>query len=261
MRAERADKTRPFRVTSGRRPLVLGHRGARHAAPENTALAFELALSEGADGVELDVRLDGDGRVIVLHDADLRRVSNGVETRAAERLSPEELGRVDVGRGERVPLLADVLAWARERGTRVNVELKQDVKRPHSLLLGVRHVVRATRAPPELVVFSSFHPLFVRALCALVPDFACVWLVHQKQRWLKRAPLWELVGHGVNPQHTLVTAAAVARWRRHAGIVGTWTVNDPAEALRVARLGVDLVISDRPGAILSALSTEPAHSA
>ena len=50
------------------RPFVLGHRGARHAAPENTLAAFDLAMTEGADGVELDVRLDGDGRVIVLHD-------------------------------------------------------------------------------------------------------------------------------------------------------------------------------------------------
>jgi glycerophosphoryl diester phosphodiesterase len=52
----------------GARPLVLGHRGARHAAPENTLRAFELARTEGADGVELDVRIDANGEVIVLHD-------------------------------------------------------------------------------------------------------------------------------------------------------------------------------------------------
>src|SRR5262249_27028360 len=80
----------------GARPLVLGHRGARHAAPENTLRAFELALAEGADGIELDVRLDGDGRVIVLHDRTLERVTAGGETRDVEALGAHELDRVSM---------------------------------------------------------------------------------------------------------------------------------------------------------------------
>ena len=61
----------PFRRQSGERPFVLGHRGARHAAPENTLKAFDMAAAEGADGVELDVRLCQSGEVIVLHDPTL----------------------------------------------------------------------------------------------------------------------------------------------------------------------------------------------
>ncbi|HVR20693.1 MAG TPA: glycerophosphodiester phosphodiesterase family protein, partial [Polyangiaceae bacterium] len=134
---------------------MLGHRGARESAPENSQRAFALALDEGADGVELDVRLDGDGRVIVLHDAELARVSHGSETRAAEELGAAELARVDLGGGERVPLLVDVLRAFRERGARVNVELKRDVRRPSALLGGVERAVRESGAPPELVIFSS----------------------------------------------------------------------------------------------------------
>src|SRR3954468_10133753 len=100
----------------GKRPFVLGHRGARHAAPENTLAAFELARREGADGVELDVRLDASGEVIVLHDPTLTRVTQGKETRHAEDISSPELARLDVGAGERVPLLADVLDWAHQAG-------------------------------------------------------------------------------------------------------------------------------------------------
>jgi glycerophosphoryl diester phosphodiesterase len=77
-------RTNAWQRPAGARPFVLGHRGARHAAPENTQRAFELALAEGADGIELDVRLDRDGRVIVLHDRTLARVSAGQETRDVE---------------------------------------------------------------------------------------------------------------------------------------------------------------------------------
>jgi glycerophosphoryl diester phosphodiesterase len=239
---------------------VLGHRGARHAAPENTLLAFELARHEGADGIELDVRTDGAGRVIVLHDVALGRVSNGAETRAAEALGPAELARVDVGRGERVPLLADVFAWAREHAMRVNVELKSDVRQRRALLTGVARTVRASGLTHELLLFSSFHPLFVRALAWLLPDFPRAWLVETRQRVLRSTPFARALGaDGVNPQSLLVNARSMARWRSSGGPVSTWTVNHEDEAQRVAALGVDAIISDRPGAVLKALAAASAH--
>jgi glycerophosphoryl diester phosphodiesterase len=233
---------------------VLGHRGAREAAPENTQRAFELALAEGADGVELDVRLDGEGRVIVLHDAELARVSHGAEPRAAEDLVAAELARVDLGGGERVPLLVDVLRVFRERGARVNVELKRDVRRPAALLAGVERATRESGAPPELVIFSSFRPGFVAALARRLPAFPRAWLVHARQRIVRNAPLFRLLGSdGVHPEWSLVTEGSLARWKRGSSVVNVWTVNDGAEARRLAKLGVDAIISDRPGAILAAL--------
>jgi glycerophosphoryl diester phosphodiesterase len=238
----------------GRRPLVLGHRGAREAAPENSLRAFERALDEGADGVELDVRLDGDDRVIVLHDADLGRVSSGSETRAAEELGESELGRVDLGGGERVPLLVDALRFCRERGARVNVELKRDVRRPAALLRGVERAVRESGAPPELVIFSSFRPGFVAAMARRLPAFPRAWLVHARQRVVRNAPFFRLLGSdGVHPEWSLVTAQSLARWKRASSVVNTWTVNDPTEARRLSELGVDAIITDRPGTILAAL--------
>jgi glycerophosphoryl diester phosphodiesterase len=239
----------------GKRPLVLGHRGARQAAPENSLRAFELALKEGADGVELDVRLDRDERVIVLHDAELGRVSGGTQMRAAEDLGAAELAEVDLGGGERVPLLVDVLRLFRELGARVNVELKRDVRRPSALLRGVEQAVRESGASPELVIFSSFRPGFVAALARRLPEYPRAWLVHEKQRILRSAPLFRLLGSdGVHPQWTLVTAGSLARWKSGAAVVNAWTVNDGAEARRLSDLGVDAIISDRPGAILEALT-------
>jgi glycerophosphoryl diester phosphodiesterase len=152
-----------------------------------------------------------------------------------------------------VPLLADVLAWARTHGQRVNVELKSDVSRPHVLLRNVSRVARASGVGPELVLFSSFNPAFVAALRLLAREFPRAWLIDRGRSFVQRAPGFRLLADGVNPHHELVTATRIARWRRRGALLATWTVNDPDEARRVAALGVDSIISDEPGKILSAL--------
>lgn len=233
---------------------MLGHRGARHAAPENTLAAFELSRQEGADGVELDVRLDGSGRVIVLHDPTLQRVTGGADIRHAEDVPSRELSRLSVGRGERVPSLADVLSWAREHDQRVNVELKSDVRNRLLLLHQVARVMRGQPLPS--VIFSSFHPYFVWWLARRLPELPRAWLVHGRQHILKYAPgLRQLRANGLHPEHVLASSARVARLKRENMLVNVWTVNDPERARALARDGVDAIISDVPGQILAALSS------
>jgi glycerophosphoryl diester phosphodiesterase len=81
------------------------------------------------------------------------------------------------------------------------------------------------------------------------------WLVHRKQRLFKHAPGWQLLdAAGVNPERVIATERAVKRWRRDGALISVWTVNDPLEAERLAALGVDALISDVPGRLVSALS-------
>jgi glycerophosphoryl diester phosphodiesterase len=248
-----ADALDAWRCPAGQRPFVLGHRGARHRAPENTLAAFELARQEGADGIELDVRLDADGRVIVLHDPTLSRVTQGADDRHAEDISSTELARLDVGKGERVPLLLDVLDWARAHDQRVNVELKSDVRNRALLLQRVLQVMH--RAVLPKLLFSSFHPYFVWWLARHVPELPRAWLVHRKQRILKYAPGFLMLGAtAVHPEHPLITPERVPRFKRNGTLLNTWTVNDPARARELAQLGVDALISDVPGKILDALA-------
>ncbi len=231
---------------------MLGHRGARHAAPENTLSAFELALTEGAEGVELDVRLDGSGRVVVVHDPDLARVSGGADQRRIRDLSTRELALFRVHGGEPVPALAEVLDWASARAARVNVELKSDVPSLSALVAAVASDVRRSGASAERIFFSSFHPWLVRAMVAALPDYCSCWLIHEKQQAFRTAALfWSLGAAGVHPEHTLVTAERLQRWRRAGALVNTWTVNAPEEARRLSELGVDALISDNPGALVS----------
>jgi len=250
-----ADALRAWQRPEGARPFVLGHRGARHAAPENTLAAFELSRIEGADGIELDVRLDGSGQVIVLHDPMLVRVTQGADTRHAEDIPSRELARLDVGNGERVPALAEVLTWAREHGQRVNIELKADVRNRLLLLRQVQHVV--TRQALPSVIFSSFHPYFVWWLARRLPELPRAWLVHKRQHILKYAPgLRSLGANALHPEHVLASRTRVARLKRAHFLVNTWTVNEPSRARELARVGVDAIISDVPGKILAELSND-----
>lgn len=251
--------TSRFRRAEGSRPRVLGHRGARHAAPENTFAAFELARAEGADGVELDVRLSSDGKVVVFHDPDLRRVTAGKSLARVEALSASELLRCDVGSGEHIPLLDAVLDWARTTDSLLNVELKSDLGARRALVDAVVRRIAAEPGAAERIVLSSFDPRFVRALAARLPHVPTCWLVHDEQRLLRSAPGWRLLrAAGVHPQHTLLSFALVRDLRASGALVGTWTVNDPLLAVGYARFGVDTLITDAPRRILALLEqTQP----
>ncbi|MBE7479546.1 MAG: glycerophosphodiester phosphodiesterase [Polyangiaceae bacterium] len=245
---------RHFRRHAGAPPWVLGHRGARREAPENTLPAFQLAVEQGAAGVELDVRLDGDGRVIVLHDRTLERVTSGADSRDVEQLSGRELDAVSLAGGARVPALSEVLDWAVSGGHLLNVELKRDVSERRALVWRVAKLLRAHPAARERVLLSSFDPLFVRALAWLVPEVPSAWLVHAKQRVLSAAPGYRRLGAvGVHPELAIAADARVRRWHAQGALVNVWTVNEPAEARRLAAAGVDALISDVPGAIAKAL--------
>ena len=243
----------------GDAPLVLGHRGARHAAPENTHAAFELARLEGAAGVELDVRLVKSGEIVVLHDPTLGRVTGGADRRAVEQLTWAEVQKVDVGRGERVPLLADVLDWAKSRDLLVNVEVKSDVGRRRDLLHGVRDLLQRHPYAPRGVALSSFDPRFVWFLARALPQVPSAFLFHTKSPMARAAALVgaatfsRLGARAVHPEQVLVTEQRMQAWRAKKALVGVWTVNDEKRARELSALGVDYIVSDCPGAILRAM--------
>lgn len=248
-----------LRRVPGEPPLVLGHRGARHAAPENTHAAFELARSEGAQGVELDVRLVKTGEIVVLHDVTLARVTGERDPRELEQLSLDEALRADIGSGQRVPLLSDVLDWASAHDQLVNVEVKSDVRRRRDLISGVIQLLARHAWAARGVILSSFDPRFVWALARALPAVPAAFLFHTKSPVARAAALVgaasfsRLGARAVHPEHTLITAQRMQGWRSRQALVGTWTVNDAERACELARLGVDYIVSDRPGAVLSAL--------
>lgn len=235
------------------RPLILGHRGARHAAPENTFAAFDLALAEGAEGIELDVRMNASGEVVVCHDVTLERVTEGRDKRAVHELTSRECDAVRLAGEERLPRLADVLVWAKRHQACVNVELKADGRRRRDL---VRAVAELTRQPgrPELVLVSCFNAAMIAGHAVLAPKVPSAWLV-ESPRLAMLAPLVWTGNTAVHPKATLVTAERVARWKSWGRRVHVWTVNDVESARELAAVGVDCLISDCPGKLREALAS------
>lgn len=113
----------PLRRSVTGRVSVVAHRGLSAEEPEDTMRAFQRALEAGCDLIELDVHLSRDGVPVVVHDDTLERTTDG---RGLVRdATVEELRRLDAGKGERIPTLAEVAAWAADSGAALSVELKQ----------------------------------------------------------------------------------------------------------------------------------------
>jgi glycerophosphoryl diester phosphodiesterase len=216
-------------------------------------LAFDKARAAGADGIELDVRADGDGNVVVFHDSPLDRLT-GLPGRL-EQLSAAERAKLRVG-GEPVPLLAEVLAAF---DLEVDVELKSlKVGRMGALVASTARVIRDSGRADQVLV-SSFDPIALLQFHRHLPEVALAYLFHDEQPLpLRRGWVGRWIGASVlHPQHTLCSEAQVRAWHTAGLPLNVWTVDEPGELERLARLGVDGVFCNDPAhaiAVLSAVS-------
>jgi glycerophosphoryl diester phosphodiesterase len=230
------------------RPLVIAHRGASADARENTLSAFRLARKDGADGVELDVMRCASGEVVVYHDDDLERLAG--REGEVRKLRWDELRAVDLGGGERIPLLEEVLEEIGPLG--VNVELKSH---PHwarrladdGLAACVGDMLRHHGLVDRALV-SSFDPLLLLRFRSAAPEFPTGLLFgHNQSRPLRQAWSAPLVKPmALHPEADLVDQIALDGWRRQGYAVNAWTVDEPAELRCLYALGVDAVITNRP---------------
>jgi glycerophosphoryl diester phosphodiesterase len=241
-----------WRRTKGR-PRVWAHRGDSAHAPENTMLAFDKARAAGADGIELDVRFDGERNVVVFHDSPLERLTG--RPGRMEQLSAAERARLRVG-GEPVPLLAEVLA---EIDLEVDVEIKAvQVGRMGALVAATAKVIKDSGRADQILV-SSFDPVSLIQLHHQLPDVALAYLFHDEQPLpLRRGWVGNWMGASLlHPQHTLCTPARVKAWHTAGLPINAWTVDDRAELERLARLGIDGVFVDDPAHAIAVLSAVP----
>lgn len=241
--------------------LLLAHRGASADAPENTLEAFQEAVAQGADGVELDAMVCGSGEVVVCHDARLDRLA-GLPWEVA-RTPYARLARADVGSRlgfppARIPRLEEVLELLPAH-LLVNVELKSDGVDDRGLTAKVAQAVRA-RGLGDRVVVSSFNALCLMRLGALAPELRRGYLLDPDRPFLLQdavlAPL--CAGYSVHPHRSQVTPARLARWRRRGWRAAVWTVDDPVRARELQALGVELCITNRPRALREALEAQAA---
>ena len=244
----------PASFTRAGRPLVWGHRGASFDAPENTLAAFALAQAQGADGVELDAQRCASGEVVVLHDLSLGRTTGfpGLITETPWGV----VRKLDAGarkaerfRGERVPLLAEVLEAF---PALVNVELKCETTDDRGLTSEVVRIVHEAGAG-ERVLLSSFNPVCLLRARMLAPRLPRALLFASDQEWALRSALAApaLAVLALHPEDLLATPPRVSRWRRRGYSVGCWTVDDPDAAAGLWGSGVSGIITNRPALMRS----------
>jgi len=204
------------------RPLLLGHRGVRaeKTIPENSLASFDLALTQGCDGFEFDVRLSADGQAVICHDA----ASHGCEIAACPS---EQLA---------LPLLEDVLTRYQGRAF-LDIELKVPALETVTMDL-LRKV-----PPARGFVISSFLPGVLQTIYSLDENIP-LGLICETRAQLVR---WtELPVEYVIPQYQLVRQDLISEIKNASKKIFVWTVNAGEDMKRFCEWGVDGAISDNP---------------
>lgn len=231
---------------------ILGHRGASADFPENTLEAFEGAVAQRADGVELDVMVCGSGELVVCHDEWLDRLAGRhweVATTPWRKLKQADVGSRLGFPPARIPLLAEVFD-ALPKDFVVNVELKCDTADDRGLSVAVGAFLRA-RGELERVFVSSFNPLCLVRLARAFPELKRGFLLDPDKAWWPQASLWlPLVAKtSVHPHFSACTPARVNAWHERGWQVAAWTVDDPDEARSLRAMGVEWLITNQPAAL------------
>jgi glycerophosphoryl diester phosphodiesterase len=246
--------------------LIIAHRGASAVAPENTLAAFARAMVDGADGIELDVRLSRDGVPVVIHDETLRRT--GLRRESVAEMSAKQLGEVDAGSWfnrahpkharedyarECVPTLDQVLRLFRGRDARLYVEMKTGANEGFAdLTQAVAQLIKKHKLHSHTVVVSFDLAAIAQikqigsAICtgALFEPKGDLTTVVRKQRMIEAA-----IGSGAKEillHRSIATRSAVRLSTQNGLLVVVWTVDDPQWIRRASSLEIHALITNDP---------------
>ncbi len=245
-------------------PIVMGHRGARGLAPENTMPAFQCAIDLGVP-FELDTMICASGELVVIHDWELERLA-GVEGKVVEQ-SWDELAALDVGShfsaehaDTRIPLLADTLAAAAPH-VLVNIEVKAERGTDNGLVADKLVSLLEASGLLDKVIVTSFSPLMLEAVRLREPSILRGQIyrgfsAYKDNSFVEKLVLSKLLfNKKAQPDllmmdHERATPRYVKRMKRRGYRVFTWTVNDAERARELVEMGVDGIITDRPDQLL-----------
>ncbi|MCK9274614.1 MAG: glycerophosphodiester phosphodiesterase [Syntrophales bacterium] len=239
-------------------PALIAHRGASHTAPENTLSAFRRAWQEGADGIEGDFRLTGDGRIVCIHDAATGRTCD--RDLIVSKTALSELRKLDAGcrkgrqwRGEKIPLIEEVLSAVPE-GKVIFIEIKGGAE----MIDPLKKILASSGLAPEQMVIIAFATDVIKEAKRQLPDLKAYWLTEFKKNsetgtWypsaasavatLKCTGADGLGGKACDA----IDDAFVGEIHRSGKELNLWTVNSRVKAKRFKDSGVDSLTTDCPG--------------
>lgn len=236
-------------------PAIIAHRGASHDARENTLAAFNLAWHQGADGIEGDFRLSGDGQIVCIHDETARGIAGRRLTVAASTLAQLRERDIAAGRGleECIPTITEVLATVPDH-KRIFIEIKCGPE----IIAPLKETFAGAGVRPEQAVILSFNKEVIAASKRQLPRLKVLWLAVRGKggganewRLLRQeilSTLQEINADGLSSNvGTLLDDLFVRELRRAHMELHVWTVDDIVTAKYFQALGVDSLTTNRPG--------------
>ena len=231
-------------MSDRKKPLLIAHRGERILAPENTLKALHLALAQGADALEVDVRLCRDRKLVLLHDAFLwrrfRQRRFTAQTALSELRNMPFIDREYVY-PDQVCTLDEMLEEFRGR-VPINLDAKSMVPATRQYAHSLVRLIRRHNIFDQVWI-SSFNPFLVRQLKAAEPRIRTGFLFQDPLRFYQFIDVF-LSSDAWHPHHKNVSRWFVRRARRMNKEVYVWTVNRPDVLARVQAHEVDGIITD-----------------
>ena len=215
--------------------MKIGHRGAKAYEPENTLSSFRLAIELGVDAVELDVRKTVDNELVVIHNANVNKTTDG--SGAVNELTLEEIQRFVTEKGEHVPTLEEVLDAVAKR-VKVLVELKENGTEEQVISL-----IRKKRLT-ENVIIISFHEDALKKVREL-SDEVETGLIYVRHKNPIQTAL-DLKAEYLLPLYRFTHSSNVKKAHEAGLKVIVWPINNKEEVDEYKKKGVDGIASDRP---------------
>jgi glycerophosphoryl diester phosphodiesterase len=242
-----------FAGDSADNTMIVAHRGASALAPENTISAFDIAVSLGADYIEVDVQMTKDGQLVAMHDVTVDRTTNG--TGRIKNITYDNLAALDAGswfspkfKGERVPSLESILDRYEGR-TGILIELKHpsiypDMEEKLAAILSERFT---STEPPGNIIVQSFDTQSIQEFHELMPVIPTGVIIGTSE-FSSQEDIFAIDGFAsfINPKAALVDANFMQQAKERNLNVFTWTVSDSKTARNLRNLNVNGIITNYP---------------
>lgn len=223
---------------------VVGHRGAAGHEPENTLRSFRRAIELGADWIELDVRMSKDGVLMVMHDETVDRTTDG--TGEVAMLTLNELKRLDAGKGEKIPMLQEVIDLAKGKA-KIDIEIKnKGIERDVVDIIDRNGIVRKC-------MVSSFKPDIIKKVKELNEDIKTAVItskVPEDKAGYVDSIMKETGADAIMASKKVTDAVLVSIVHKKGLEIGIWNADTPAEIRLYADMSPDYLCSNYPDLIL-----------
>lgn len=236
--------------------LILAHRGASKIAPENTESAFRKALEIGVDGIELDVHLTKDKKLVVIHDERVDRTTKGIGY--VKDLTLKEIKKLDAGSyfspqfvGEKILTLEETLAIIKDCKL-INIEIKNNIIKYDGIEEIIIDKIRKSKLTNKIIC-SSFNHYSIYRIKKIAPDIKTGLLygscIYQPWVYAKRIGV-----NAIHPYYHSISSDIVKLCHDNKIKVNVWTVDDREIIFKMIKNQVDAIITNLPDMALGILN-------